>query len=486
MSSLAKIYEKCLTTFKAWSHKASTSQQLAIANFNFSFNDIYNDEIECSTCDLVLHKVWDFKNESIAKHLRESSWCLSTLKAQKQVLTSTTSMISKEVVEQIVKAQAKTIETSKFEVCVNDIKFFDSIMQLNLLEFHLFNISVNFLQDLDVAKYKEQSILTILVKCLRDSTYKWLKTQLDFTSLNVFKQALATIFSSSQTISIEFSKSTLHSSSQYHTCSQCFAKFSFISRLLQHTQKNNCFKATCKHCEKIFSSNNKLHEHVRLKHARRFVNFATSFANSFVSRTFLKASQSSISTFKTLHAFSLQISFTSFITFSHKSSLSHHKSHIKLYMTIDDLYVMFAKKKQKSSLDNIQINTFSSLIRQTHIIDYFNFICNIALNTSIKFKASKYELSIVSILSINQRSRSSQAQNSKQSSNVSNSISLQSITLFSILRINQSIKDLKSSLTFSRIELIRVLIRATITQLTSLLNSLKQDIWISLTFFILT
>ena len=329
MSSLAKIYEECLATFKVWSHKTSTSQQLTIANFNFSLNDIYNDEIECSTCDLALHEAWSFKNESIAKHFRKSFWCLSTLKTQKQILTSTTSMISKEVTKQVVKAQAKTIEAFKLEICVNDIEFFDFIMQLNLFEFHLFNINVNFLQNLDATKYKKQSKLTILIKCLRDSTYKWFKTQLDFISLNVFKQALIVIFSFSQAISIEFSKSTLHSSSQYHICSQCFAKFSFISRLLQHAQKNNDFKATCKHCEKIFNSNNKLHEHVRLKHARKFVNFVTFFANSFVWRTFLKASQSSISTSKTLHAFSLQIFFTSFITFSHRSSLSHHKFSIQ-------------------------------------------------------------------------------------------------------------------------------------------------------------
>ena len=153
-------------------------------------------------------------------------------------------------------------------------------------------------------------------------------------------------------------------------------------------------------------------------------------------------------------------------------------------MTIDDFYVMFVKKEQKSSFCNIQTSAFSSLIRQTRIIDHFNSICNIALNTFIKLKTSR------ACISINQKSRSSQTQNLKQNSNASNSIFLQSITFFSILQVNRSIKDLKDSLTSSfKSSLFCALIRATITQLIFLLNSLnsfRQDISSLLTFLILT
>ena len=493
MSSLAKIYEECLVTFKTWSHKVFTSQQLAIANFNFSLNDIYDDEIECSTCDLALHEAWSLKNESIVKHLRESSWCLSTLKAQKQI--STSKLTTKEA-----------IETSKLEIIVVNINFFDSIMQLNLLEFHFYNFSVNFLKKLDdtTFKYIKVNLLIVLFKCLRDSIYAWFKTQ-TFTLLHSFKVTLVNAFSSStsfEAFTTSFDSILSNFSSQYHTCSQCFAKFSFLSRLLQHAQKNNCFKVTCKHCEKIFILNNKFHEHVRLRHsqkastksicsllvASRFVNFATFVVNSFESKALFKASQLTILSSKTSHLLILQTFSTSFFTFSHTSSLRHQQiNHVtnrtsqKLYMTIDDLYTKFHEKSFKKSMNIIQKKMLSSMLDQINIIDYFSFICRIALNTSIKLKALKYELftstSIASILSINQRSRSSQAQNLKQNSNVSNSISLQSITLFSTLRVNQSIKDLKDSITSSRIELICVLIRATITQLTSLFNnSLKQDI----------
>ena len=127
-----------------------------------------------------------------------------------------------------------TIETSKSKICVNNINFFDFIMQLNLFEFHLFNINVNFLQRLDVAQYKKQSVLVALVKCLRDSTYIWFKKQLDINSLINFKVALIKIFSSFTTFFIDTSLNSIILTSllQYHNCSQCLTKFSFISRLL--------------------------------------------------------------------------------------------------------------------------------------------------------------------------------------------------------------------------------------------------------------
>ena len=106
-------------------------------------------------------------------------------------------------------------------------------------------------------------------------------------------------------------------------------------------------------------------------------------------------------------------------------------------------------------------------------------------------KSNRFEIDQVYI-SINQRSRSSQTQNLKQNSNTSNSIFLQSITLFSTLRVNQLIKNinacaLNNSITsLSRIDFLRALIRVTITQLTFLLNSFRQNISLLLLIFILT
>ena len=207
----------------------------------------------------------------------------------------------------------EVIEISKSKICVNDLNFFDSTMLLNLFEFHLFNFSVCFIQKLDstTRNYQAKSVLITLIRCLRDSIYIWFKTQLDFISLNNFKQTLIIAFSSSMTsISIDTITTLVsHSSSQYHVYSKCNAQFSSISRLLTHTQKVNCFKLACKHCEKDFNSNNKFHEHVRLKHVRRFVNSLKA------SRAFLKTFQSSILTFKTWQTSTFETSFTSFFIF---------------------------------------------------------------------------------------------------------------------------------------------------------------------------
>ena len=101
-------------------------------------------------------------------------------------------MISKEIIKQVVKTQAKTIETSKFEIIVVNIDFFDFTLMLNLFEFHLFNININFVQNINamIIKYQVKNILTILIKCLRDSTYILFKKQLDFNLLINFKQTL--------------------------------------------------------------------------------------------------------------------------------------------------------------------------------------------------------------------------------------------------------------------------------------------------------
>ena len=215
----------------------------------------------------------------------------------------------------------------------------------------------------------------------------------------------------------------------------------------------------------------------RLSRLSKFVQLSITFSvNSFASKASLKASQSSILFFKTWQTSTFDASSISSFTLSHMSSLSHYKlsiqkiNHViqrlflKLYMIIDDFYIMFHEKSFKKSVNIIQMRMSSSMFDQINIIDYFKFV-----------KQSR------ACTSINQRSRSSQAQNLKQNSNTSNRTSLQSITLFSILRVNQSIRRFNAraqviTITSSRIDFFQALIRITITQLTFLLNLLKQDI----------
>ena len=527
-SLLSSRYEKRLTIFKTWSHQLSSLESFAIANFYYEI-DIEN-LTTCSKCDLTLAN-WKSKRDSLRTHMRQSSNCFfaqalskdqSIVEVFESIISSITSLfdidenfVSKSSIQlEIFSSQAQNLQqslnisktnflqaislnsisiifcfefvtqstskltiekatkTSKSKIIVININFFNFIMQLNFLEFHLFNISVNFLQNLDVAQYKKQSVLDALIKCLRDSTHAWFKAQ-TFTSLHNFKVALANAFSSStsfETSTTSFDSILSHSSSQYHICFECNAQFSSISRLLQHAQKN-CFKLVCKHCEKDFDSNNKLHEHVRLKHARRFVNSlkasrvflkafqssiltfktwqtstfdasstslftfsivfkkfvetlrhrlkekknklsftsskstilatsttsrlfrlsklvqlsTTSFVNSFASRAFLKAFQSSILTFKTWQTSTFDALSTQSSTSSHTSSLQFQARSFKLYMTIDDFYIMFHEKSFKKSENIIQKRVFSSMLDQTRIIDYFKFV---ALTISINKQSS--------------------------------------------------------------------------------------------------
>ena len=62
----------------------------------------------------------------------------------------------------------------KFEIFVNNINFFDFILQFDMLELHLSISNTNFLQQLknSTIKYQEQSILDVLNKCFRDFAYK--------------------------------------------------------------------------------------------------------------------------------------------------------------------------------------------------------------------------------------------------------------------------------------------------------------------------
>ena len=308
--SIVEIFESIIfsitslqTSLKEISLLVSNSSKTSFLQSISSLLDIDENFVSKSSTQLKIFssQAQDFQqssNISKSSFSQFISFNWTSMKLYFELVTQSTSQLTIE----------ETIETSKFEICVNDIDFFDSTMQLNFLEFHLFNINVNFLQNLDAIKYKEQSILTILIKCLRDSIYKWFKTQLDFISLNNFKEVLIVAFSfftfSSQISIASIDATTIitsHSSSQYHNCFECFVSFSSISRLLTHTQKTSCFKLACKHCEKIFNSNNKFHEHVRLKHTRKSINFVT-FVNSFASstsRASFKTSQSSILIFKT-------------------------------------------------------------------------------------------------------------------------------------------------------------------------------------------
>ena len=219
----------------------------------------------------------------------------------------------------------------KFEIFVNNINFFDFILQFDMLELHLSISNANFLQQLknSTIKYQKQNILEILNKCFRDFVYKWYENQSNFDSkidfLQNFNETLTKTFSF---FFIEFTI-TLRVS------------FSISSQTLVSNQ---------------------------------FVLFATCFATSksMISSRFSRISKSISRLF---------ISSSIFIS-------------KRFYLIVNDLVVKFVEISKLSNLLHHQNNVFSSSIRrfinlvftifqmrisiisQTRITSYFKFLNN--------------------------------------------------------------------------------------------------------------
>ena len=277
-------------------------------------------------------------------------------------------------------------------------------------------------------------MLDLLFKCFRDSVFAWFNNQSNFIIIQNFDKDLACAFS----IFIEFASKTLNqsfitsisisnSSSQYHSCVECFAHFSSMSRLLEHTQFHcTNSQVICKHCNADFNFKNKFHEHIREHHAQKFVisivtsknsNFRAltleftykimkksavvcSFVSSIFAATFTSISESisskcshlSIATFnitsKSMKKLSVN-SFTSTISFFRTSVRKHQELHIqKFYFIIDDLIRRFHEKSKSFDLHShrkcfvssqrFDIRSFSQSrsFYQSRITFYFMFAVN--------------------------------------------------------------------------------------------------------------
>ena len=127
-------------------------------------------------------------------------------------------------------------------------------------------------------------MLILLLDCFREFALTWYKQQRENENeneivkknLNEWLEILIIVFFTKFFANFSFSKIDIFASnsfvfrfsSQYHFCFNCFAFFSLLIRLLQHIQKIICQKTICKQCEKVFESQNKLHEHIRQHHVK--------------------------------------------------------------------------------------------------------------------------------------------------------------------------------------------------------------------------
>ena len=254
-------------TFKNWPHAKPDDLTLALAGFIYKPSATSADQVQCMDCKLAIDQ-WEPHDDPWCEHWEYNPSCPYFIRAKEAAAAA-----QKAAEQEAAAAAAAAIEAAKPKATAKDIGFFDPTMQVDLWE--EFRISVTcagFLHHLTEAsaKYQEKSVRKVISQCLRGPAFKWLKNQPKFTSLNDFKTAIAKAFPAPP--APEPAASTdqviINPSPQYHRCPQCSMEFSSISRLLNHTQKD-CTKITCKHCEQGFSSNNKLHEHVRQHHSQK-------------------------------------------------------------------------------------------------------------------------------------------------------------------------------------------------------------------------
>ncbi|KAG7005285.1 hypothetical protein G7Y79_00020g048130 [Physcia stellaris] len=231
--------------------------------------------MHCQYCDSELPETL-----TIRQHYQRSTKCPGAIRhriaqyIQEAELASQKWQKEAELAEQEAAklAEIEAIEAAKPTPTPVNIGIFDPTLMRDIEEFGLYSKVLGFLQHLQQIQhqYRESDVLDLLPKCVRGPAFAWFKDQ-TFTTIQDFGRGLACAF---PTTSLEpTSKSPTPTSNpppQYHSCVECSAQFSSLSRLLEHTkQENACSRAVCKQCEQSFNSKNKLHDHIREHHAQK-------------------------------------------------------------------------------------------------------------------------------------------------------------------------------------------------------------------------
>ena len=213
------------------------------------------------------------------------------------------------------RTQRKTIEIAKSISTFRDIDIFDSTFICDIQKFDLYNQVTNFLQHFERQQsqhqYRKSDVFALLFKCFRNFAFAWFNNQSNFIIIQNFDRNLTCAFF---IISLEFIAKTsdshiLHFSFEYHSCVECFAQFSSMIRLLEHTKQIDCSKVICKHCEQNFNFKNRFHDYIREHHVQKFVaSFVTSKNSNF--RFF-----TSVFTYKIKKKSTIICSFVSFVSF---------------------------------------------------------------------------------------------------------------------------------------------------------------------------
>ena len=151
---------------------------------------------------------------------------------------------------------------------------YQSIKNLRKRLYHDVNV---FVDQVPCDHYRGTEIVLLLPKCLRGAAYMWYQSNqktLDADLTKCMKALIAKFNKQPQETSNSATQSEApHTTPQlpveYHKCTVCSISFSSISRLLSHSQMATCGKSFCNHCEEVFDSKNKLHDHIRSRECQK-------------------------------------------------------------------------------------------------------------------------------------------------------------------------------------------------------------------------
>ena len=250
-------YAERLASFTEWPHASPTAEEMARAGFKHAPTNQYPDNVSCR-CGDDGHDLCGWKPGDDPKlQLHIDNYRCSRLW---MVLATT---------------ERKKPSTS-------DIGFFDPSLQYDFPELCLFQNIKTFCDRIRRLRFFETDILDLLPSCLRGEALTWFRSQSEYRDLAVCLGAMRARFwqqappeaplgarfqrQAPPEATLEAPQAPPEATPQapvYHHCKLCNASFSSIARLIRHTQENTCNKPCCRHCEKVFSSKNLLHRHLR-------------------------------------------------------------------------------------------------------------------------------------------------------------------------------------------------------------------------------
>ncbi|CAF9925161.1 MAG: hypothetical protein ALECFALPRED_002913 [Alectoria fallacina] len=266
-------YKERLDTFTfssiPWPHTPPTPQpkDLAAAGFKHTPTKGDPDNVECIECKLELSG-WESHDNALTEHVKRSPKCRSPYSSLLQSLKPPTRILRQMSQKEKEVPTPKDIQKEKKVPTPKDIGFFDPSLQYDFPELRLYHDVDIFVDQVPFDQYHEADIVQLLPKCLRGAAYMWYQSNLKNADLAKCMRTLVVKFKKESPIQLS-SKSAPQTTPQqshqqeYHKCTVCSASFSSINRLLSHSQMATCGKSSCNHCEEVFDSKNKLHDHIR-------------------------------------------------------------------------------------------------------------------------------------------------------------------------------------------------------------------------------